>query len=231
MATNQTINNTLNTNPIISEDWNGGYKLELGIQATGNANNWSIDFELPYNISAAYGVDLVNNGDGSYTINGQNDQVSLQDGQSIQPIFIIEDYGQEATAPQIININIDGDSDSNSPDLLEEPISQPVAEEIAPPITDESTLNIPESDPQSVGQQGQYNRGNLPMVKHYKKTSSSSRPTKAVNSALAIASPGAATRLPTTAALSAKTLKGVTSMLATTLNSVSPWQPVSPCWH
>ena len=159
MATNQTINNTLNTNPIISEDWNGGYKLELGIQATGNANNWSIDFELPYNISAAYGVDLVNNGDGSYTINGQNDQVSLQDGQSIQPIFIIEDYGQEATAPQIININIDGDSDSNSPDLLEEPISQPVAEEIAPPITDESTLNIPESDPQSVGQQGQFNYG------------------------------------------------------------------------
>jgi len=140
MATNQTTTNTtLNTNPIISQDWQGGYKLELAITAQQSANNWSINFELPYSISAAYGVDLTNNGDGSYTIKGQNDQASLQSGQSIQPILIIEDNGQTPVVPENINY-----STTESPEIVES---------ITQPITPEIEIN---QSGQSVPQQGQF---------------------------------------------------------------------------
>ena len=95
------INNTFNTNSVITEDWNGGYKLELGLTAEANADNWTVDFQLPYTIDQAYGADIVDNGNGNYTISGQNNQASLDRGQSINSVFIIEDYGQEAVMPQI----------------------------------------------------------------------------------------------------------------------------------
>ena len=93
-------NKAFNVNSNIAEDWLGGYKLELALTPESNAKNWTLDFELPYNISAAYGVDLVNHGNGSYTISGQNDQVNLNQGQSISPIFIVEDNGQKALTPE-----------------------------------------------------------------------------------------------------------------------------------
>ena len=83
----------------IAQDWQGGYKLEVDIKAQGNANDWQADFQLPYEITAAYGVDLVDNGNGSYTISGQNDQANLTKGQSIQPVFIIDDGGNAALEP------------------------------------------------------------------------------------------------------------------------------------
>ena len=101
MATNQ-INIT--TNSLIPEDWNGGYKVEVDLTAQSQAKNWTIDFKLPYQISESYGVDLVNNGDGSYTINGQNDQVDLKKGQTIKPIFIVQDGGKQALAPEFISM-------------------------------------------------------------------------------------------------------------------------------
>jgi len=90
---------SLGVNPSITEDWNGGYKLEINLTAETESNDWKVDFNLPYNISAAYGVDLINHGDGNYTISGQNDQVNLSEGQSIKPIFIVEDNGQQALVP------------------------------------------------------------------------------------------------------------------------------------
>ena len=92
----------LNAAPAIVEDWDGGYKIELDITAESKADGWTLDFNLPYEISEVYGVDLVNNGNGSYTINGQNDQVNLQPGQSIKPIFVVQDNGQEAIAPEFM---------------------------------------------------------------------------------------------------------------------------------
>ncbi len=76
----------LKTNSQIVEDWAGGYKLELEISAESQADGWTLDFELSYNIAETYGVDIVNNGDGSYTIDGQNDQVNLSAGQTIKAL-------------------------------------------------------------------------------------------------------------------------------------------------
>ncbi|MDJ0595427.1 MAG: glycoside hydrolase family 9 protein [Pleurocapsa sp. MO_226.B13] len=147
MATNQT---TIDTNPLISEDWNGGYKLELGLTAEAEANNWKIDFELPYTISAAYGVDLVDNGNGSYTISGQNEQVNLSTGQSIQPIFIIEDNGQEALAPQFTNFSFDSNTTTES-------VSEPIVEESVSETSE--PVEIAETSGQKVGQQGKFAYG------------------------------------------------------------------------
>ena len=62
MVNNQTSNSTFSTNTYILEDWNGGYKLELDLTAQSPANNWTLDFNLPYTIREVYGVDLIDNG-------------------------------------------------------------------------------------------------------------------------------------------------------------------------
>lgn len=143
---------SLSTSPEIVEDWEGGYKLELGITAESAANDWNLSFNLPYEISEVYGVDLVTNDDGSYTISGQNDQVDLQQGQSIQPIFIVNDNGQSAVAPQFDDIAV-----------VSEPISTPVVEEIPTPETDSepvtTPVDIPANEGESVGQQGKFAYG------------------------------------------------------------------------
>lgn len=149
MATIQTSNSTFNTDAFISEDWNGGYKLELDLTPESNADNWQLDFNLPYTISEAYGVDLIDNGGGSYSITGQNDQVNLQQGQSIKPIFIVEDNGQEALVPEFINLGSVAAAPVTTP--------QPVIEEV--PASNSEPVNIPDSNGQSVGQQGKFAYG------------------------------------------------------------------------
>ncbi|MCC0176046.1 cellulose binding domain-containing protein, partial [Waterburya agarophytonicola K14] len=134
------MNYKLDTSSLIAEDWDGGYKIELDITAQSKAQAWTLDFELPYEISESYGVDLINNGDGSYTINGQNDQVDLNKGQSIKPIFIVQDNGKQAIVPSF--------DDSVS-----------VSEGKIPPTVNNTNnnyapVNIPEGNGQSVGQQG-----------------------------------------------------------------------------
>jgi endoglucanase len=132
-TSNNNSNNIFSTTASITEDWQGGYKLELGLTAEANAQDWQLDFSLPYKIQAAYGVDLIDNGDGNYTIKGQNDQATLQSGQSIKPIFIIEDGGKEALKPEFIS--------------LPDPVSTP------------DPVNIPDSPGQPVGQNGQFSYG------------------------------------------------------------------------
>lgn len=131
MATNQT---ALNTNPFISEDWDGGYKLEINLSAESSVSDWTVDFNLPLTITEAYGVDLINNGNGSYSIKGQNDQVNLTEGQSIQPVFIIEDNGQEAVLPEFISF----DSNPSQP-LIEQ------SETVTTSTNSDETSLIPES--------------------------------------------------------------------------------------
>jgi hypothetical protein len=103
-----------NNKSTITEDWNGGYKLELAISNDLGAENWSLNFNLPYKVSAAYGVNLIQNTDGSYRMSGQNGWANLAPGQTINPIFIVEDQGQAAQAPQFF------ETQSN-------PISTPIA--------------------------------------------------------------------------------------------------------
>jgi|GEM_PF-1741584 len=140
VATQPQANGTISASSAIVEDWEGGYKLEIDLKADGNVNNWQVDFNTPHNITESYGVDSIDNGNGNYTIQGQNDQASLQDGQSITSVLIVEDGGQNAVIPQF------GDSvDVVAPDPISSPVSAPV--------------NIPNSGAQSVGQQGKFAYG------------------------------------------------------------------------
>ena len=171
MATNQ----NFNTNANISEDWQGGYKLELNLTPETNAENWSVDLELPHNISAAYGVDIADNGNGSYTISGQNDQVNLSPGQSIQPVLIVEDNGQQSVTPEFIPFQAPTttasepiDSANSDAQLVEElipEITAPAKDDTTVGATTETTetatesVNISDSSGQSVGQQGKFAYG------------------------------------------------------------------------
>ena len=94
---------TFNFDSQILEDWRGGYKLEIDLRAKSYVEDWEVDFSLPYTIREVYGVDIIDRGDGNYTISGQNDQVDLQRGQSISPLFIIEDDGKRALLPKSIS--------------------------------------------------------------------------------------------------------------------------------
>ena len=182
-------NNIFQTQNQITEDWYGGYKLELELTAESDAIDWQVDFELPYSIKEVYGVDLVDNGDGSYTITGQNDQTSLASGQSIKPIFIIEDGGQQALEFNIIDsaamteptpmveaetttlemISSEAGSfesmaeETTTPDPIVEDVvtPEPISAPISEPISApvSNSVNIPSSNGQSVGQQGQFAYG------------------------------------------------------------------------
>ena len=164
---NQNINNN-NINPSITEDWQGGYKLELEITPQTNADNWSVDLELPYNISAAYGVDLTDNNDGSYTISGQNDQVDLKAGQIIQPIFIVEDNGEEALTPQFEAAQSQTVIEQTTPQLdsnletgLETDLDNNQTAEITDSVEVSSStpVEIANNQGESVGQQGKFAYG------------------------------------------------------------------------
>ncbi len=141
----------IKTNSVISQDWNGGYKVELNLTAQSQSDNWTLDFELPYQISEVYGVDLTNNGNGSYTISGQNEQANLVEGNSIESVFIIQDNGGEALAPQFILNNSE----------VSEPIVQPIIEDNNSDSSNDDPidLNIPDNSGKNVGQQGKFAYG------------------------------------------------------------------------
>lgn len=113
---NSKSNSDLSFDSQIVQDWNGGYKLEVDLKANSNVTGWEADFKLPYKVRAAYGVDLIDRGNGNYTISGQNNQVNLQKGQSISPIFIIDDGGKAAVEPKFAPL---GGETANPIDNLE----------------------------------------------------------------------------------------------------------------
>ena len=124
LLNNMAIKN-INTNSFITEDWQGGYKLELDLTSQSQNDNWTLNFKLPYQISAAYGVDFVQNSDGSYTIAGQDGWGNLNEGQSIKPIFIIEDNGGQALPLEFIDSNSYNSAEFNSDNISQnEDISQ-----------------------------------------------------------------------------------------------------------
>ena len=143
--------------PSIVEDWSGGYKLEVEIKAESDSNNWFADFSLPdsYIIKETYGVDLVDNGNGNYTISGQNDQANLQQGQSVKPIFIIDDKGKKALEPEF-----DGSVEVITPEsTVAEITPEPIAEQDAAPVNNEVNTTIANDTGTSVGQSGQFAYG------------------------------------------------------------------------
>lgn len=112
-ASTSTSTSALDATSNIVEDWHGGYKLELNLTAQQQTDNWQLDFQLPndYSIAEVYGVDLTDHGNGNYTIDGQHDWVDLDKGQTIKPIFIINDSGNEAIE---LDISTPDNSSNNS---------------------------------------------------------------------------------------------------------------------
>ena len=164
------LNNILNINNNITEDWNGGFKLELNIEADEQAGNWQIEFNSEYQISEAYGVDLVDNGNGSYTISGQNDQATLDSGESIKPVFIINDGGQSPIEFEITNVIGDDHRNGQTAPETTAPIGATIDAPLAAPIESVNTSDLDEADSpetveitnqtgESVGQQGQFAYG------------------------------------------------------------------------
>jgi len=115
MDTNQTNTSTLTTNAFISEDWDSGYKLEVDLKAESNSTDWKLDFKLPYTIKETYGVELIDNGNGSYTIQGQDYNKDLGTAQSTKAIFIIDDGGKEALLPDFNTSVMPSEPDSVMP--------------------------------------------------------------------------------------------------------------------
>ena len=141
MANNQTFDSIIKTNSSVTEDWFGGYKLELSLTAESNASDWQLDFQLPYAIKEVYGVNLVDRGNGNYSLSGQNDQASLHSGQSINSVLIIDDNGQDAVLPQF---NSSTASYSQPVDVDRVVTSEPTATNIiaAEPENGGRTINV-----------------------------------------------------------------------------------------
>ena len=165
------LDNILNINNSIVEDWEGGFKLELNITADELASDWQIEFNTPYQIKEVYGVDLIDNGNGNYTISGQNDQASLQSGQSIQPIFIVEDGGQTAVGFEVARAynNITEVETTQTNQIAEEiaPSAEAASQidtELATPLDETSSensvdLNSLANEGETVGQRGEFAYG------------------------------------------------------------------------
>lgn len=146
---------TLKIDSQIVEDWSGGYKLEINLSAESQQQNWQVDFSFPYSIQEVYGVELIDRGNHNYTIQGQDSWQDLQIGQSIKPILIIDDYGQQAVIPQLIAsdnpIVVEGVTEAvddlvpneSTSSEINEPIQNPAGEGIlTQPDGNSKTINV-----------------------------------------------------------------------------------------
>jgi len=89
-------NTIFNTYSNIVEDWSGGYKLQFDLTSRTKIDGWEVKFDLPYQITGDYGVDIVEHSNGTYTIKGEGGWANLNEGESIEGILIIEDNGKTA---------------------------------------------------------------------------------------------------------------------------------------
>ena len=92
--------NLLDFNSYVSETWDGGYKLELDIKANSRAENWQLYFNLPYRIEEVYGVDI-DKDDDDYIVSGLDNWNSLNAGQTVKAILIVDTDGREVINPEV----------------------------------------------------------------------------------------------------------------------------------
>ncbi|MEM8829022.1 MAG: hypothetical protein AAGE96_06660, partial [Cyanobacteria bacterium P01_G01_bin.19] len=118
MTSTKISHSNLYSNSYISEKWNGGYKLEIDLTSKSLISDWILDFNLSnaYKIRGAYGVELVDNGDGNYSISGQGGWQDLEAGETAKAIFIIDGNADKASIPKL---TASGSSIINKPDITE----------------------------------------------------------------------------------------------------------------
>jgi len=134
-----------NINSYVVEDWNGGYKLHLDLTSASDIKNWKLNFDLPngYDIYEIYGVDIVENNNGNYTIRGKDGWVNLSEGQSIQSVLIVKDNGQEASSLKFNTpSSFSSSNSSDSPDTSSSPeaIQDSEPQDVAPAIDNNGTI-------------------------------------------------------------------------------------------
>ncbi|MGB5713450.1 MAG: polysaccharide lyase [Waterburya sp.] len=101
----------LDISPTVTEDWKGGYKVEVDITSEFNVEDWTLEFQMPHSIRKVFGVDLIDNSNGNYTISGQGDWQDLEPGEVAKATFIIDDKDykptkdHKATLPQFNTID------------------------------------------------------------------------------------------------------------------------------
>ena len=148
MTTNQTQNTNLLTNSTITDDWNGGYRLELDLTSQTNTPGWTLNFDLPGTIRGAYGVDLIDNGEGNYTISGQGEGKDLDQNETTQAILIVDDFGQDAVKPEF--------TAQEDNQLMGSPIAEPLSAPASTPAPAPAPAQL-SSDAISVGFEGHSN--------------------------------------------------------------------------
>ena len=148
-------NSVLKSSSEIVEDWGNGYKMEVELTAEKSASDWQLNFKIPHKIRAAYGVDLVDNGNGNYTISGKDGWIDLEPGETIKPVFIIDGTTAEAITPQFSNSVADA---GTTPEVT--------VAETADVTTTKTTVEdvpasfeLPNTSAQSVEQQGKFSYG------------------------------------------------------------------------
>ena len=158
MATNKTLNSIFKTNAVISEDWINGYKMELELTAKSSASDWELSFKIPHKIREAYGVDLIDNGNGNYTINGQSSWEDLKKGESIKPIFIIDGMTKEAVIPKFKSSAVGSVATPKVKiaDTADVTTTKPV---VADTSDTDTSVEILGTLPKSVGQLGKFSYG------------------------------------------------------------------------
>ena len=111
----------------IVADWKGGYKLEVDISSKANVSDWKLEFKLPVGrtIRSAYGVELSDNGDGKYSINGTGSKQDLEVGEKAKAIFIIDDSGKSSIVPRFTGTNNNALMGSTISDPVSAPASSP----------------------------------------------------------------------------------------------------------
>ena len=162
---------TFNTKAQITEDWQNGYKLEVDLGAKSSVSDWQLDFDLPHNVKEAYGVELIDNDNGSFSISGLKGQENLKPGQSVKAIFIIDGTSAEASLPKFSLSDGDTPIEPETKSAMDSTTSTETTEdseptlEIKPKSTTDSTTstesdaNIVETAGESVGQQGKFAYG------------------------------------------------------------------------
>ncbi|MEL7405670.1 MAG: hypothetical protein AAFN00_01700 [Cyanobacteria bacterium J06558_2] len=135
---------TVNVDSEIVEDWRGGYKLEIDLTSDSAISDWQADFSFPYSIRAAYGVDIADNGDGNFSMTGENGWRNIQPGQTVTAILIVDDFGQSAIAPEL---EFSAATTENMQPPAPEPAPEPEVSEPAPEPAPEPEVNEPAPEP------------------------------------------------------------------------------------